>query len=65
MTDKFKILTGVTWVDSDDLFMWITGDRMNSRGGKLWLTRSRPNVRVNAFCNRVVGTWNRLSTERP
>ena len=61
LIEAFKILKGIDRIDSVKFFEVVSMEH-NTRGHsmKLFLKRSRLNVRKNFFSNRVVKYWNDL-----
>ena len=61
MIQTYKILHTIDVVDKDKLFT--TAQYQATRGHQynLFKRRSRLNLRVNTFSNRVINTWNNLS----
>lgn len=54
MTDAFKTLEGLAWVDPDSMFGQASKDRTRNNFANRWQSRSRLNVPANASYNRVV-----------
>lgn len=56
----YKILNDIDIVDRDKLFKLATYSQTRGHPFKLYKERSRLNIRMNSFSNRVINTWNEL-----
>lgn len=56
----YKILNDIDIVDRDKLFKLATYRQTRGHPFKLYKERSRLNIRMNCFSNRVINTWNEL-----
>ena len=62
LIQAYKIIHGIDNINCDDFFR-ICEYKTRNQTLKLYKNYARTNTRYNFFCNRVVNTWNILSTD--
>ena len=64
LVETYKYLHGYYKTDSTKLFTRCLTSRTRGHPYKLFQHRARRDLRKNFFCNRVVSSWNKLSTKQ-